>query len=174
MYYQTCYNVVLTSLLQSWYNKNAKRSITQDCNNIVISWLYQTCWNDLVTSLIISTRLLQVVNSLLHTSWQLAVTNSANTTCWRLVGRLARIKMWDFCVCKRKHTDTQQEYIIYCVICFCFFCFRCCLFLCETCADRDVYSWHKNTTDERDLGKLNFCETFQQLSGSSCSVSVSW
>jgi hypothetical protein len=31
---------------------------------LYISWLYQTCWNNLATSLIISTRLSQVVNSL--------------------------------------------------------------------------------------------------------------
>ena len=40
------------------------------------------------TSLIISTRLLQVVNKLFQTCWQLG-TSSANTSCWRLVGRLA-------------------------------------------------------------------------------------
>jgi hypothetical protein len=50
--------------------------MTQGCNIIVISWLYRTCWNNLATSLIVSTRLLQVVNSLFQTSW-------------RLVGRLA-------------------------------------------------------------------------------------
>jgi hypothetical protein len=45
-------------------NKNVTRLTTQGCNNIVISWLYRTCWNNLATSLIISTRLLQIVNSL--------------------------------------------------------------------------------------------------------------
>jgi hypothetical protein len=53
--------VVLTSLIQSWYNKNVARLTTQGCNNIVISWLYRTCWNDLATSLIISTSLLQLL-----------------------------------------------------------------------------------------------------------------
>jgi hypothetical protein len=62
--------------------------MTQGCNNIVMSWLYRTCWNNLLTSLIISRRFLQVVNSLFQTCWQLG-TSSANTTCWRLVGRLA-------------------------------------------------------------------------------------
>jgi hypothetical protein len=62
--------------------------MTQGCNNIVLSWLYRTCWNNLATSLIISTRLLQVVNKLVHTCYQLG-TSSANITCWRLVGRLA-------------------------------------------------------------------------------------
>ena len=63
--------------------------MTQGCNNIVISWLYWTCWNNLATSTIISTRLLQVVHSLFQNCWQLG-TSSANTTCWRLVfGRLA-------------------------------------------------------------------------------------
>jgi hypothetical protein len=52
--------------------------MTQGCNNIVISWLYQTCWNNLATSLIISFS---------QTCWQLE-TSSANTTCWRHVCRL--------------------------------------------------------------------------------------
>ena len=78
---------VPTSLVQPWYNKNVTRLTTQCCNNIFISWLYQTCWSNLATSLIISTRLLPIVNSLLHTCWQLG-SSSANTTCWRLVGRL--------------------------------------------------------------------------------------
>ena len=68
---KTCYKVVLTSLIQSWYNKNVTRLTTQDCNNIVISWLYRTCWNNLATSLMISTSLLQVANSLFQTCWQL-------------------------------------------------------------------------------------------------------
>jgi hypothetical protein len=87
-HYQTCSKVVLTNLIQSWYNKNVTRLTTQGCNNIVISWLYRTCWNNLATSLIISTRMLQVVNCLFQTCWQLG-TSSANTSCWRLVGILA-------------------------------------------------------------------------------------
>jgi hypothetical protein len=45
LHYQTCYKVVLTSLIQSWYNTNVTRLPTQSasCNNIVISWLYRTC-----------------------------------------------------------------------------------------------------------------------------------
>jgi hypothetical protein len=43
----TCSKVVLTSLIQSWYNKNVTRLVMQGCNNIVISWLYRTCWNNL-------------------------------------------------------------------------------------------------------------------------------
>jgi hypothetical protein len=38
--------------------KIVTRLTTQGCNNIVISWLYWTCWNNLATSLIILTRLL--------------------------------------------------------------------------------------------------------------------
>ena len=76
------------SLIQSWYNKNVTRLTTQGCSNIVISWLLQLCWHNLVTSLITSTRLLQFVNSLFQTCWQL-VTSRANTTCRRLVCRLA-------------------------------------------------------------------------------------
>jgi hypothetical protein len=108
--FQTCYNnweqavrtqlVVLTSLIQSWYNKNVTRLTTQGCNNIVISWLYRTYWNNLATSLIIPTRLLQVVNSLFQTCWQLG-TSSANTTCWRLVGSLATRCEIFTCACIR-------------------------------------------------------------------------
>jgi hypothetical protein len=68
-------------------NKNVTRLTTQGCNNTAISWLYRTCWNNLATSLIISTRLLQIVNSFSQTCWQL-VTSSAKTTCWRLVDKL--------------------------------------------------------------------------------------
>ena len=89
---KTCYKVVLTNLIQSWYNKNVIRLTTQGCDNVVISWLCKTCWNNLVTSLIIPTRLLQVVNSLFQTCWQL-VTSSAKTACWQIC-----YKMWDFCV----------------------------------------------------------------------------
>jgi hypothetical protein len=57
-------------------NKNVTRLTAQGCNNIVISWLDRTCWNNLATSLIISTRLLQVVNSLFQTcynNWEQAM-----------------------------------------------------------------------------------------------------
>jgi hypothetical protein len=35
-HYQKCYIVVLTSLIQSWYNKNVTRLTTQGCNNTAI------------------------------------------------------------------------------------------------------------------------------------------
>jgi hypothetical protein len=70
---------------------------TQGCNNTAISWLYRTCWNNLTTSLIISTRLLQVVNSLFQTCWQAVrkqllqlVDDFTWQTCY---------KMWDFYAC---------------------------------------------------------------------------
>jgi hypothetical protein len=68
--------VVLTSLIQWWYNmKNVTRLMAQgfNTNNIVISWLYRTCWNNLATSLIIPTRLLQVL-----------------TVCYKLVDNLGQ------------------------------------------------------------------------------------
>jgi hypothetical protein len=98
-HYQTCCKVVLTSLIQSWYNKNVTRLMTQGCNNIVVSWMYRTCWNNLAISLIISTRFLQVVNSLFHTFWQLG-TSSANTTCLTACWQTC-YKMRDFFVCSR-------------------------------------------------------------------------
>jgi hypothetical protein len=63
---------------------------TQGCNNIVTSWLYRTCRNNLATSLIISTSLLQVIKTAFSklVTEQLG-TSSANTTWWWLVGRLA-------------------------------------------------------------------------------------
>jgi hypothetical protein len=66
--------------MQSRYNKNVTRLATQGCNNTAISWLDRTCWNNLATSLIISTRLLQVVDSLFQTCWQLVT--SSPTACW--------------------------------------------------------------------------------------------
>ena len=57
---------------------------------------------------------------------------------------------------------------------FCIF-IRCSWFLCETCTDRDVYKWYKyKGVTAGVLGILHFPRTFQQLSGSSCAVSVSW
>ena len=40
---------------------------TQGCYNVVIAWLYQSCWNNIVPSVIIPTSLFQVFNSLLQT-----------------------------------------------------------------------------------------------------------
>jgi hypothetical protein len=73
-HYLTCYKVVLTSLIQSWYNKNVTRLITQGCYNnlyhdcigpqlitVISINCDRTCWNNLATSLIISTSLLQAV-----------------------------------------------------------------------------------------------------------------
>ncbi len=59
----------------------------QPCNILVISRLYQTCWNNLATSLIMSSSLLQIVNSLYQTCCNNMGTSSANTTCWQLVNR---------------------------------------------------------------------------------------
>jgi hypothetical protein len=99
---QTCYKIVLTSLIRSWYKKNVTRLTTQSCNNIVISWLYRTCWNNLATSLIISTILLQVVNSLFH-------------TCWRLVGRLVTRCEIFACVPAWLKTNEYQVIILACL-----------------------------------------------------------
>ena len=42
-YCQTCYKVVPTRLLQSWYNDIATTLCRQPCNILVISWRCQTC-----------------------------------------------------------------------------------------------------------------------------------
>jgi hypothetical protein len=79
-------------------NKNVTRLTTQGCKNIVISWLYRTCWN-----------------SLLHTCWQLG-TSSANTTCWRLVGRLAtRCEIFTRADCS--NVSYQKALSVWCIIC---------------------------------------------------------
>jgi hypothetical protein len=111
-YQQGCYKVVLTSLIQSWYNKNVTRLTTQVCNNIFISCLYRTSWNNLATSTTISTRLLQVVNELFQTCWQLG-TSSVNTTCWRLVGRLATRCEIIACIKKRSLIQKIWRKILY-------------------------------------------------------------
>jgi hypothetical protein len=81
LFQQVRYSDDMTRMLQGWRHKVVTILLHAP-------GLYWTCWNNLATNLIISTRLLQVVNSLLQTCWQLG-TSSANTTCWRLVGRLA-------------------------------------------------------------------------------------
>ena len=50
--------------------------------------LHQSCWNNLVTGLIVPTSLLQFVNSLFQTCSNKFGTSSANTFCQQLVNRL--------------------------------------------------------------------------------------
>ena len=50
--------------------------------------LYQSCWNNLVTGLIVPSSLLQFVNSLLQTCSNKFGTSSANTSCEQFVNRL--------------------------------------------------------------------------------------
>jgi hypothetical protein len=79
----------ISDLFQGRSNKSDTVTMTtQGCTNIVISWLYQTCWNNLATSLLISTRLLQVVNSLFQTCWQLGTSSAKFST--QLVARLTK------------------------------------------------------------------------------------
>jgi uncharacterized membrane protein YukC len=94
----SCYKSVHKScLIQSWYNRNVTRLMTQGCNNVVISWLSlrimaemleQPCNKSDNTNKVVTT-----VNKLFHTCWQLG-TSSANTTCWR-----SCYKMRDSYVC---------------------------------------------------------------------------
>jgi hypothetical protein len=66
--------------------------LEQPCNILVISWLYQTCWNNLATSPIISTR---TVNKLFQTCWQLGTSShNFSTTRWQTC-----YKMWDVFGC---------------------------------------------------------------------------
>ena len=50
--------------------------------------LYQSCWNNLVTGLIVPSSLLKFVNSLFQTCSNKFGTSSANTSCEQLVNRL--------------------------------------------------------------------------------------
>ena len=50
--------------------------------------LYQSCWNNPVTGLIVPSSLLQFVNSLFQTCSNKSGTSSANTSCQQLVNRL--------------------------------------------------------------------------------------
>ena len=50
--------------------------------------LYQSCWNNLVTGLIVPSSLLQLVNSLFQTCSNKFGTSSANTSCEQLVNSL--------------------------------------------------------------------------------------
>ena len=50
--------------------------------------LYQSCWNNPVTGLIVPSSLLQFVNSLFQTCSNKFGTSSANTSCEQLVNRL--------------------------------------------------------------------------------------
>jgi hypothetical protein len=89
--------MVLSDLLQGCSNK----SEGWQHKVVTISWPYWTCWNNLATSLIVSTRLLQVVSYLL-TTWDKQCEHNLLTACWQTC-----YKMWDFCLCSR--------YSIYCV-----------------------------------------------------------
>ena len=50
--------------------------------------LYQSCWNNLVTGLIVPSSLLQFVNNLFQTCSNKFGASSANTSCQQLVNRL--------------------------------------------------------------------------------------
>ena len=75
------YNSIFTSLCR------------QPCKILVISWLYQTCWNNLVTSLIMPSSLpLQVVHNLFQTcynNWEQAVrTQLVDKQCMHVYTRI--------------------------------------------------------------------------------------
>jgi hypothetical protein len=70
------YQVVPTSPTQSWYNNIATTLCHQPCNILVISWLYQTCQNNLVTSLIMHQACYK-----LRTACSKRVTTTGNKQC---------------------------------------------------------------------------------------------
>ena len=72
LFQQACYNHDITILLQP---------CVVNLETFLLSCLYQTCLNNLVTSLIMPSSLLQVVNNLLKACHDKLETSSANTTC---------------------------------------------------------------------------------------------
>jgi ACR3 family arsenite efflux pump ArsB len=115
LHYQTCFKVVLTRLIQSWYNKNVTRLMTQGCNNISISWLYRSCWNNLATSTIVSTRLLEVFNSLfqinLLATWDKQCEHNLLTACLADLlqdVRFLRVKLCSHCLFPVVVTSLEQ------------------------------------------------------------------
>jgi hypothetical protein len=89
---------VWNSLLTTWNKLDDIISLMTLSNKVWYSHdMYRTCWNNLATSLIISTRLLQVVNNLYQTCWQLG-TSSANTTCWLQDVRFLRVSKHSDCI----------------------------------------------------------------------------
>ena len=96
---QTCYKVVLTNLIQSWYNKNVTRLMTKGCNNIVISWMYRTCWNKLILYLIARTIIIYFYN--------IAFVNSK---CWLAKSRV------DITQCQHGNVENFFLYVSLCYI----------------------------------------------------------
>ena len=94
-HYQPCYKTVLTTLLQSRYNKDVTRLSTQGCNNLVISSMdlsEQPCnKSDNFDKVVTSCQ--QVVPHLL-TTCDKQCEYILLTACWQTC-----YKMWDFCVC---------------------------------------------------------------------------
>ena len=99
---QTCYKVILTTLIQTCCNKIVTKLTTQGSNITVISWLYQSCRSNVVKSLIVPSNLLQVVNSMFQNMPQnLGTSINANTTCQQFVNRLVTTCLqvcYNFCV----------------------------------------------------------------------------
>ena len=60
----TAISDLLQGCMQTCCSKIVRKLTAQDCNNIVVSWLFQSCWSNLVASLLVPSSLLQVVNSL--------------------------------------------------------------------------------------------------------------
>ena len=90
--FQTCSNKFGTSSANTSCQQLVNRLVTtclQVCSNLcVFTCVYQSCWNNLVTGLIVPSSLLQFVNSLFQTCSNKFGTSSANTSCQQLVNRL--------------------------------------------------------------------------------------
>ena len=81
--------------------------------------LYQSCWNNLVTGLIVPSSLLQFVNSLLQTCSNKFGTSSANTSCEQLVNRLVTTCLQvcsNLCVftCVQRSVQEPHDHIYTC------------------------------------------------------------
>ena len=85
--YQTCYKVVLTTLIQTCCNKVVTNLTTRDCEKIVLSSLHQSCWNNFVTNLISPS----ICYKLLTTSpatWNKQCEHNLSTACEQICNNL--------------------------------------------------------------------------------------
>ena len=62
---KTCYKIIPTRRIESWYNNTLTVLCCQLCDNLVTKRLYQNCYHHLETSLIFSSSSLQVALHLL-------------------------------------------------------------------------------------------------------------
>jgi hypothetical protein len=81
--------------------------MTQGCNNIVIAWLYRTCWNNLAISLIMPSSLLQAYSKLVDNLRQAVRTQLVDGLLADLLQDVRFLRVWYF-------TRTNIEHTVFC------------------------------------------------------------